>query len=124
MSDTEPTKANGETVTHRDGANWAKPIARLNVSASVGAVPINVAGRHIVGPLQGFGQMWEKTYRVRLSGAEIPPEALISLWKQHFPDFWPQGNRFYGPLTGIAPGEIGVINISIGGGMRLSTGVM
>src|SRR5258706_417217 len=125
MSNTEPTKANGGTVTPRDSANWASPVERLKVStASVGAVPINVAGRHIVGPLQGFGQMWQKTYRVRLSGVNTSPEAVIALWKKHFPDFWPRGNRFYGPLTGIAPGEVGIININMGGGIRLSTGVM
>ncbi len=74
MSNTEPTKANGGTVTPRDSANWASPVERLKVStASVGAVPINVAGRHIVGPLQGFGQMWQKTYRVRLSGVNTSP---------------------------------------------------
>ncbi len=124
MSNTEPTQANGGIVTPRDLGNWAKPVKRLNVSsASIGVVPINVAGRQIVGPLQGFGQMWQKTYRVRLSGVNTTPEAVIALWKKQFPDFWPRGNRFYGPLTGSAPGEIGVINLSVGG-MRLSTGVM
>src|SRR5262245_10870803 len=120
MSNTEPAKANGATLTPRDAANWARPIERLKVSAaSMGAVPINVAGRQIVGPLQGFGQMWQKTYSVRLSGVKTTPEAVIELWKKRFPDFWPRGNRFYGPLTGIAPGEIGLINIAVGGGMRL-----
>ncbi len=125
MSNNEPVKAIGGTITPRDAANWAKPVERLIITSdSVGAAPINVAGRHVVGPLQGFGQMWQKTYRVRLSGANTSPEVVIALWKKHFPDFWPSGNRFYGPLTGIAPGEIGVVNISMGGGMRLSTGVM
>ena len=125
MSNIEPANANGGSVTPRDAANWAKPVDRLKVATNAGAaVPINVSGRQVVGPLQGFGQMWRKTYRVRLSGVITAPEAVIDLWKKHFLDFWPPGNRFYGPLTGIAPGEIGVINISIGGGMRLSTGVM
>ncbi len=125
MSNTEPAKANGGMAAPRDAANWAKPVERLNVSsASMGAIPLNVAGRHIVGPLQGFGQMWQKTYRVRLSGINTTPQDVIALWKKQFPDFWPPGNRFYGPLTGIAPGEIGLLNISVGGGMRVSSGVM
>src|SRR5260221_2839272 len=100
MSNPEPTKANGGTVTPRDSANWASPVERLKVStASVGAVPINVAGRHIVGPLQGFGEMWQKTYRVRLRGVNTSPETVIGLWKKHFPDFLPRGNPFYSPPT-------------------------
>ena len=76
-----------------------------------------------MGPLQGFGQMWQKTYWVRLSGAEVSPPQVIRTWKEHFQSFWPKGNRFYAPITGIAPGEVAVINISPGG-MPLSTGVM
>ena len=48
---------------------------------------------------------------------------MIETWKDNFSSFWPKGNRFYGPITGIAPGEVAVINISTGG-MKLSTGVM
>ena len=40
------------------------------------------------------------------------------------PSFWPRGNQFYAPLTGIEPGEIALIRASIGGGIKLSTGVM
>ena len=32
-----------------------------------GAANVNVQGRREVGALQGFGQLWQKTYRVRLS---------------------------------------------------------
>lgn len=84
---------------------------------------LNVEGRQVVGPLQGFGQMWQKTYTIRLSGASVSPKQVIETWKDNFSSFWPKGNRFYGPITGIAPGEVAVINISTGG-MKLSTGVM
>ena len=115
---------NNENAPPRDADNWAKPVDRLSVSAAqAGAVPINVAGRQTVGPLQGFGQMWQKTYRVRLSGSPITPAEVIKSWKVKFSDFWPKGNRFYGPITGIAPGEIGVFNVGLGP-IRLSTGVM
>jgi hypothetical protein len=111
-------------TTRRDAGNWARSVDRIEVSATrVGAAPINVAGRQPVGPLQGFGQMWQKTYRIRLSGASVKPAEVIKIWKLRFPDFWPKGNRFYVPITGIAPGEIGVINVGLGP-MRLSTGVL
>lgn len=108
----------------RDGV-WAKPVDRLKVGElPKGATGINVEGRQLTGPLQGFGQMWQKTYRVRLSGVTVSPADLIEAWKEHFPEFWPEGNRFFAPLTGIAPGEVGVIDVAAPGGMRLSTGVM
>ncbi len=90
-----------------------------------GALNLNVAGRRVAGPLQGFGQMWEKQYCIRLAGATESPAEVIAAWKANFPHFWPQGAlspRFYAPLTGIAPGEVALINM--GSGVRYSTGVM
>ncbi len=108
----------------RDREYWAEPVSRLKVAqAPEDAINLNVEGRQLVGPLQGFGQMWQKTYSVRLSGADVSSKEVIKTWKDNFSDFWPEGNRFYAPLTGIAPGEVAVINISPGG-MKLSTGVM
>jgi hypothetical protein len=34
---------------------------------------------------------------------------------QRFPDFWPEGNRFYGPLKGIEPGEVALLNMTLPG---------
>jgi len=48
---------------------------------------------------------------------------VIKGWKDNFSDFWPQGNRFYAPITGIAPGEVAILNLSTGP-VKLSTGVM
>ena len=61
-----------------------------------------------------------------LQGAvrRVAPQELISTWKQNFPKFWPDGNRFYAPLTGIEPGEVALINARMPGKMTLSTGVM
>ena len=68
--------------------------------------------------------MWQKTYRIRLEGSEAAPESVISIWKSSFSDFWPEGNDFYTSLTGIAPGEVAVINLSGPGGVSLSTGII
>ena len=109
----------------RDATNWAEPISKLRVSeVPTGATAINVEGRQVVGPLQGFGQMWQKTYRVRLSGAGAAPAEVIRTWKAKFPDYWPENATFYAPLTGIAPGEIALIKASGPVRMSLSTGIM
>ena len=109
----------------RDATNWAKKVSTLNVSeVPEGAVAINVEGKRLAGPIQGFGKMWQKTYQVRLPADRVSAIDLIATWKQRFPEFWPEGNRFYAPLTGIAPGEVALLNMTLPGRMKLSTGVM
>jgi hypothetical protein len=119
------TPAPEEQAAARDATSWAKSVSRLNVSeVPEGAVNINVEGRRLTSPIQGFGKMWQKTYRVRIPAARVSNTDLIETWKRHFPDFWPEGNRFYGPLTGIEPGEVALLNMTLPGKMKLSTGVM
>lgn len=55
--------------------------------------------------------------------AKPSAQQVIAAWKQHFPSFWPEGSRFYAPLYGIAPGEVAVVNATLPGKVRLSTGV-
>ncbi len=106
----------------KDTENWAKPVDRLEVkSVPEGAKGQTVHGRRLTGPLQGFGQMWQKTYRVRIDGKN--PEEVIAVWKTSYGRFWPKTNRFYAPIAGIKPGEIGLIT-GKSGPTRLSTGVM
>lgn len=109
----------------RNTTNWAPQITRtLHVQqAPSGALNLNVDGRQVLGPLQGFGQMWQKTYRVTLSGAKVEPAEVIEIWKHHFAEFWPAHSHFFGPLTGIAPGEVAILNLAVGS-MPLSTGVL
>jgi len=119
MSDME------QQAAARDATNWAKKVSTLNVSeVPEGAVNINVEGKRLASPLQGFGKMWQKTYQVRLPAERVAPGELIATWKQRFPEFWPEGNMFYGPLTGIEPGEVALLNMTLPGRMKLSTGVM
>ncbi|MDQ6778422.1 MAG: hypothetical protein M3071_19870 [Actinomycetota bacterium] len=125
MSDeTEGTRATNPKAA-REATNWAKFVSRLNVvEAPKGAANINVQGRRLASPIQGFGKMWQKTYQVRLPTDQVPATTLIATWKQRFSDFWPEGNHFYGPLTGIEPGEVALLNMALPGKMKLSTGVM
>jgi hypothetical protein len=116
----EATPAEKQTGNKEDAPYWAPMVERLAVSGDGAGL---VHGRRLQGPLQGFGKMWQKTYRVRLPAATATPSEVIGVWKQEFPSFWPKGNRFYAPLVGIAPGEVALISLSAGP-MRLSTGVM
>jgi hypothetical protein len=109
----------------RDAASWARKVDRLEVdhqAQRVGVRGTNVAGRRLTGPVQGFGKMWQKTYRMD-AGSRITPEQAIATWREHFPEFWPKGNRFSGALTGINPGDVALLDLAIGGGVKLSTGV-
>jgi hypothetical protein len=106
----------------RDATSWAKKVDRLEVDARQGVRGTNVAGRRLTGPVQGFGKMWQKSYRMK-AGPGIAPEQAIATWKEHFPEFWPKGNRFAGALTGINPGDVALLDLAMGGGVKLSTGV-
>jgi len=114
-----------ESTPKNDQSGWAKPVDKLKVSESPKeAINLNVEGRQLSGLTHGFGQLWQKTYKVRLSGIQISPGKVIEGWKANFSSFWPDGNDLFVPLTGIQPGEVGLINLSAPGGLKLSTGIM
>jgi hypothetical protein len=120
------SESKGSAPANRDAANWARPVDRLSASGVAGARDDAVTGKRVSGPLQGFGQLWQKTFTVRLDGVVTTPETVIATWKEHFPTFWPAGQRFYAPLSGITPGEVALLEISPvpGAPVRLSTGVL
>jgi hypothetical protein len=105
----------------RNAGSWAAKVDRLTVAGD-GSRGSNVAGRRLTGPVQGFGKMWKKTYWIEVS-PNISPRTVIAEWKEHFGEFWPEGNRFQGPLTSLSPGDVALLDVSVGGGVRLSTGV-
>jgi hypothetical protein len=108
--------------------NWARPVEHLSSAGMAGAgINLNVEGRQLTGPLKGFGQMWQKTYWVRLAGTQLTPEELVRVWKAEFPSFWPAGNKFFKREAGILPGEVAVLNLAAPGGppvTMISTGIM
>lgn len=110
----EPTRSEG---------TWAKPVSTLTVNDERDA-PNLVEGKRLLNPVQGFGKMWQKTYKARLIGLETTPQDVIAAWKADFPSFWPKGNDFYPPLTGLEPGEVALIKAAGPGGMTFKTGVM
>lgn len=114
-----------EQQTPKAPGGWAQPVPKVKVShVPDGAINLNVDGRQLTGPLQGFGPMWQKTYSIALPAGTATPEEAISAWKENFKDFWMPGDHFYAPLSGISPGEVALINSSAPGGLKLSTGVM
>lgn len=104
-----------------DATSWANVGTRISVAGAQGRM---VDGKLVTGPIQGFGKMWQKTYRVPLSGVTLMPAEVIATWKRHFPEFWPEGSRFHAPLTGITPGEVALLDLTLGPGAGLSTGVL
>src|SRR3982074_188503 len=99
----------------RDTGRWAAKVDRLEVEQRAGMRGTNVAGRRLTGPVQGFGKMWQKTYSLTMGPDGAPHEASAT-WKAHFPEFWPNGSRFAGPLARISPGDVALLDLAIGGG--------
>ena len=124
MPEQQSVPATSLSTTPRDD-NWAKPVHKLSVDAlPADAINLNVAGRQLTGPLKGFGQLWQKTYRIELTGTSLTPVEVIRLWKAHFPEFWPGNNRFYGSLAGINAGDVAVLNLAGPAGSTISTGIL
>jgi len=116
-----------DTITgkgRQDDSGWAPNLVRLRVREKpIGAMSKNVDMRRVIGPLQGFGPMWQKTYLLTINEAGLQPHDVITITKQHFHEFQPPQNRFYPLSKGIAAGEIVLIDSSTPGGI-VSTGVL
>ena len=110
----------------RDAAYWAE---LATATLTVGEMPreavnLNVEGHRVFGPLQGFGPLWKKTFRIRLAGCpEVTPTEIIRIWKTEFPHFWPRGQRFFASRRGIVPGEVALLNLKAAG-LPLETGML
>jgi anti-anti-sigma regulatory factor len=108
----------------RSTDSWAEPVDRLKIpQAPAGALALNVEGRRLFGPLQGFGQLWQKTYRIGLRDVELTPKQVIAAWKENVPKLKPAQKRFYPSVAGIMPNELVLIDAQTPGG-PVSTGVM
>ena len=91
----------------RDAKHWARPVETLDVEhVPPGAINLNVEGQKLNGALQGFGQLWRKTYRVTLPGEALTPADVMATWKANFAGFQPPDNHFHPPLGGVQPGEV------------------
>lgn len=103
---------------------WSKPVKKLRVTRMPGAVTgLTVAGRRPVGPVKGFGQMWEKTYELRIADAKKTPFEIAAIMKENFVGFQPRQNKFYPSPAGIVAGETVLIKSSTMG-IPIYTGVL
>ena len=51
--------------------SWAPSVERLSVSdVPKGAINLNLEGLVPLSPLQGFGPLWQKCFRIRLRGLD------------------------------------------------------
>lgn len=111
-----PTSSIDEDQLHitNEGQGWAKPTPTIQVQdVPPGAVNINVDGRKRSGALQGFGRLWQKTYRIQLNGIDKTAEEVMQVWKEKFADFQPPENHFYPPMKGIKPNDVLFIDAKV-----------
>ena len=115
----------------QEGKYWAQTVSRLQVSEiPSGATNLNVDGNLVASPLQGFGQLWKKTFRVRLTGSNLTPAEVMKIWKEAFVKLQPEFNRFYPSMSGVVPGELMFIDSTVPilpnsrGILPISTGVL
>jgi hypothetical protein len=108
-----------------DVEEGGKPGGRLHVPSEPGdSSKANVEGKQLNRPIDGFGQLWRKTYRLSLRDAATPEE-VVALWKERLPELMPEPSRFYPTLKGIETGEVVLITASLPGGVpALTTGVL
>src|SRR3954454_1182709 len=85
MGETKEMTPNAEP-TNRDAANWARPVDRLSAAGVTGAKDDAVTGKRVSGPLQGFGQLWQKSFSVRRDGGGTGPPALVATLNVHLPE--------------------------------------
>ncbi len=105
-------------------AGWAPKVERLHVTERPeGAFTRNMDKRKLLGQLQGFGPMWEKTYWLDIKKPGLKAEDVVKAMQGHFIEFQPPENSFYPTSKGIAPGEMIFIDSKTPGGI-VSTGVM
>lgn len=120
MSTTEPISSSDPP---RDAKNWARKVDRLTAPDDKAKVGYNVNGRRAVGPQQGFGRLWQRTYTTDL-GDVVAAQDLISDWKLNFGDYWPGGSVFHNTIAGIAPGDVAPIQVGLAShGPKLATGI-
>jgi hypothetical protein len=103
---------------------WAKPVGKLTVpTLPKEAINLNVQGRRPSSPVRGMGQLWQRTYQIRLEGAAVTPTELIAAWRQEFASFWPPGSHYYGSDGPVDAGDVAVLNLAGPAGMVIATGI-
>ncbi len=106
----------------RDAAYWARPVSHL-VAETHAAKARRLDGKELIGPEQGFGALWRRRHRLRLTGTDHTPAQVVGEWREHFGEMWPRGMGFHPTTAGISPGELAGLDMGLGQMTVLSTGV-
>ncbi len=107
-----------------DAANWAVPGATPPNSRNIPSIVLDTFRHHgVSGPLQGFGQLWEKTCLMPLGKSRLQPTEIIATLKEQFATFSSPDTAITLPDGGISPGEIMSLKIRHRYGQML-TGAM
>ncbi|MDQ3430201.1 MAG: hypothetical protein M3479_09685 [Actinomycetota bacterium] len=88
----------------RDAGHWARYVETLEGSGG-----LNVEGRRPMSPLQGFGSMWQKTFRIHLTGTDATPAEVVEVWRKRFPEMTGFGSGFRVPAGGLVPGAVALL---------------
>ncbi len=116
--------AQGAEPGCRDG-EWAPHLgpARFQGEPPAGFLPRLVEGLPVQTPFTGFGEVWHKTYEIRLPGAGASVRRLAEELRTHLGELWPDGAELWLPGGEVAPGAVGLIRIRLPGGAPLVTGI-
>src|SRR5260221_12102241 len=90
----------------RNADSWAKPVSTLTVTEMPEGAPNLVDGKRLLSPVQGFGKMWQKTYKVRLEGIETTPQAVIVEGRENGAPARPPGDHHYPPRPRLSAGAV------------------
>lgn len=126
MIGSESTGVPTQTTARPHVSGWVDPKTGQTARAfAILPCLLNIRHARIAGTDQGFGQFWHKRYQMQLSGIQITPEEVIQFWRRDFPIFWPPGNLFYMPPSGIENGEVALLKLAVPGQRRpfMATGV-
>jgi hypothetical protein len=105
---------NKDAMEQAQRDHWARPVEHIETGeVPPGASAVNVDGREVVNPTHGFGQLWRRTYRIPLKGVQSTPAEVMKYWKDHFPEFQPEENRFLPTSDGVKPGELVFIDAKL-----------
>lgn len=106
---TDQTPRPKEEERPRDAGHWARYVEKLEVTGVREGAGANVEGRRPMSPLQGFGSMWQKTYRIRLAGTDATPAEVVEAWRERFPEMTGFGRGFRVPAGGLVPGAVALL---------------
>lgn len=120
MSTTPPADDTGRAAAGR----WSTSSTISFSGQPEGALVRNVADLDLTSPIQGFGKLWRKTYRVGLHGTALTPDEISAIWKAEFATFWPRTAKIYGGEDVVTAGDSMLINIGVGPLVLWSTGIV